>query len=420
MMDNIKVLWVDDQEGSFVDSFTNNAYDKGIDVTWVSSWEEALPLIESRYNEWSALILDCYCKLKKDGLEDDEFLSTAINDIAEINGRMHSVLPWYVLSAGNRDNFQGILKYAVKKQREKWDSSWEGIYYDKTAVDPESGEYQMDIMLDRIKNISEHKLEYKIKEKYQDVFRILNIGIMRDKEIMSKTMIDILMALHYPEARPPFEPIKYYNLLRKMVEMIFRVLHTYGILPDDCIGEHGEVNLTDSSKYLAGLDVTRIGIRYGEAKDKVFPSVIAGIVKNILQVANTQSHTISLSKEDDEKVRSYLFQIKSHYLLFSYALQLCDVIVWLGHYLIEHPDIELNKKMCHHVENHESTYNKADSLQYKIELTDGILHCGPYAIPKIKFSDCIGKYAIVNRSTLNESPTKDKYPYFGKDIKVLE
>lgn len=56
---DIKVLWIDDQN---FEQLENNAAAQGIDITHVFSWADAVPLLQGwKFDEWSAIIFDCYC-----------------------------------------------------------------------------------------------------------------------------------------------------------------------------------------------------------------------------------------------------------------------------------------------------------------------------------------------------------------------
>ena len=101
----IKVLWVDDQDYKEIE---NQAYDKGIDITHVHSWIEAEPLLQGfRFDDWSAIILDCYCCMYPEGPEDHKFLQKALERLSQFrNGR---ILPWYILSRGTDDDFFSII-----------------------------------------------------------------------------------------------------------------------------------------------------------------------------------------------------------------------------------------------------------------------------------------------------------------------
>ena len=60
-----KVLWVED-DLSIIESYQITAEAKDIELDVATNWEEAEKKLRINFNEYSAIILDAQCKIKKD------------------------------------------------------------------------------------------------------------------------------------------------------------------------------------------------------------------------------------------------------------------------------------------------------------------------------------------------------------------
>ena len=56
----------------------------------------------------------------------------------------------------------------------------------------------------------------------------------------------------------------------------------------------------------------------------------------------SHSEYVELTDEDKDKVRKYLEETGTSYYLYGYALQLCDIVVWLNKYFAEN-DYKANR-----------------------------------------------------------------------------
>lgn len=438
-MDSIKVLWVDDQ--SF-EPIENIADKYGIDITHVKSWEEAKPYLQGfRFEDWSAIILDCYCKMTPNGPEDTHFLRKVFDELRDISNKR--LLPWYILSQGGRDGFESIIDNQLNlEQRMLWDSDWEKIYYSKS-----SGDY-----IPLLKNIQEMapKLpNYKVRWRFCDVFKVLS-----NPELFShqaeEIMFPVLKSLYCPEYSQSFNPIIYYNQLRQAVECLFRSCHRKGLLPDVFIDAKTGVNLRWSSMFLAGKHAKNENAgkyyRYGDEDEFVFPPAIELSIRNILDIANSNSHTVDLSDVEKCSVEKYFSDSSSgQYVIYSMALSLCSVFVWYQQYISSHSDVEANKAkwkifpLDNEIPSGSNSVNaekeqretsdsddgnlckedyEGQTMSLEIDVIDGVdvAHCGPCALRGNK-----AKYMIVGQMVrLYDvkdnifSESKDVYPYSAK------
>lgn len=430
-MDTIKVLWVDDQNFEQIENIADRY---GIDITHVYSWEEAKPYLQGfRFDDWSAIILDCYCTMYPNGLPDKKFLRKVFDQLASISeGRL---LPWYVLSAGTDQGFLSIIDNQLSEDREVWDGNWKKVYYSKL-----SGDYKE--LLKNIQTMAPQLPNYKVRHRFMDVF-----SVIETKELFSPQLGDIMLpvlkALYYPQSINSVSLISYYNQLRKAVEFLFRSCYQKGLLPKDFIETKHGVNLILSSLYLAGkpADYKNGYYRFGQENERVLPVAIEKIIKDILFIANTQSHTIDLNDEEKRQIEEYLSDYNSgQYVIFSMAMGLCSVFVWYNQYLLSHSDKEENKLKCVFClkENQQTTNDiqegdtnginsksfermeDYEGSEFTIDVDEEeIAHCGKCVLRSQKAKYQKGVRVVLSDIKLNIfEESKNKYPYSAKYEKL--
>lgn len=327
MRDNsdYKVLLVDDNK-ALGTSLQPQAERYGLDLQPCECWEDAQQELEKKFLEWDAIILDANCIYKKNESADMGFLPLALGELRELFGRHGSSIPWYVYTAEpgekvEKENFDSIMTIIKRYTRD--DESWGNMLYYKVSTPDENGKDDVDHLFENIQRVASLKTRNKILFWYKEVFDAMEACLKCRKEIL----IEILTALHFPEYRKNFDPDKEYTRLRKVLESIFHSSRRLGLLPNDFFNKN-HIYLQDASRYMAGLRPNHIAVRYGEEGEYIFPPIIASTVRNILDVTNTGSH----------------IEANQANLLFGYALQLCDVIVWYGNYVKEHGNKEENLK----------------------------------------------------------------------------
>ena len=195
----------------------------------------------------------------------------------------------------------------------------------------------------------------------------------------------------------------YYNPLRVVLEWLFRAARNKGLLHDKCFNKLDRINLTESYLFMAGLPAINSGVICTKAH---FPVLIASIVHFILEVTGGASHTTTVSEKELPNLMSYWAKIDSPYLLYSLTFMLCDVIIWFGQYVSEHPNVEMNKSLWRDLVLEGSV--KKDN--------NGNLFVGDCLIPRRfhrNWSE--GDYAIVKRVDMND--IKDSpYPLVAREI----
>lgn len=338
-MKQINVLWIDDQnESEECRPFRVKLSLKGIKLIPFQDWETGKKYLINHRDEISAIVLDCYCKLNHNDIENPKFLKNVISEIESLTTKYGKLFPWFILSAGNKDNFATIIEYSVSDSREKWDKDWEQVYYSKFSID------DINALCSNILNVATLDRSFKIREVYKDVFDILDSDNFEKGS--ASILLKILRPLHYLDEQAEFNPFLHYNQLRQFVEKLFKTCYNQGLLPDECFkGE--SVNLWESYNYLSGNDLKHNNFRFGEKGESVLPDIYSKVIGQILFVSNEFSHSVKseyvdLTEEETTYVRRFFEEIGTSYFLFGYALQLCDIVIWLDKYIREH-DFKSNR-----------------------------------------------------------------------------
>lgn len=334
----IQVLWVEDDQDA-VERGQMDAYSFGLQLEAFPCWDDAKKVLDEEYDRWSAIILDAKCKYHADSSDNAvRFLGEALKDISILGEKKGRIIPWYVFTGGD----EGEVSDSINDDRMKWDGDWteskKKKYYSKNTDDED--------LYRRIRYHAQKSPRLQTFEKYHDV---INHLISLDN-YAGVYILDILEAMHFPSKHPEFKPILYYNPLRQILEYLFRAANKYCIVPDECFDDKGDPNLSQCCHYLSGNDATYARVRYGskEKKDRVVPLHIELMMRMILDVGNINSHSTKLSEIELKELEQYLNKnvFNSCYLIYSLALNVCEITLWLKNYIDSHQDIEKNKNMC--------------------------------------------------------------------------
>ena len=440
-----KVLWVED-DLTIIQGYQITAESKDLELDVATNWEEAEKKLRINFNEYSAIILDAQCKIKKDDkVASKLFLGHASVRLSRIFGEKHKFIPWYVLSAGTMDDFSVVLELINTEERQSFNSLWGNLKYIKAAEFEIEGKKvpQEEVLFDNIKRVSSTTGINTVLFRHAEVFKYLGEGRIFDYIKARTYMLKMLSALYYPEENLNF--VYEGNPLRKVIEYIFRGANKYGLLPNDCFDTNGHIVLLDASRYMAGLEVNvydgrtiKHKVKYGEIGESIFNQEIAMFVKNILNFSSSDSHT----NEDDP----YVIEEDKKEIFFGYVLQLCHVVKWVGHYIEFNPDVEVNRSKTKviSIETVATTKTKegyTEKVTVKpeekpieipvIETLEGSianiayhrcgkLACGPYCKLDSKWSSNIGRKATIKSLEPNKGKDSKDLPYIATEIVIAE
>lgn len=334
--DLIQVLWVED-DNSIINQFKSDAYFSNLELVPYCCWDDAKEALESDYDRWSAIILDAKCKHHRDSADNAvRFLSEALSDISELAATEGRTIPWYVLTGGDTSE----VSDSINDKRLKWDKDWTDSsnkkYYSKNT--------DTEILYNRIKYHAQESPRLQIQKMYRNVFEAIEECKIDDEAY--NALEDLLLPIHFPDAIDANDYNIKYLEARAFLEYVFKSMSSNRILPNWRWDNKKKFrrNFTASCFLLTGSDFNdNQGKRKFVIKKGVLPKEFIGIVKLMMTMIPQFCHSDDNEDENKLNKNEYLKYVDgSTYLLKSFSLQLCDMILWYRNYLREHGDKEVN------------------------------------------------------------------------------
>ena len=402
--DLIQVLWVEDDK-DVTETYPIQAEAYGLQLVPFSCWDEGKAALDKEYSRWSAIILDAKCKHHFDSADNAvKFLGNALKDIAAMSKEHGRIIPWYVLTAGDESN----ISDSINEDRNKWDADWtqltNKVYYSKNT--------DRKTLFERIRKHAQKSARIQVQEMYHDYYYQLSV---LDNDVCDDIMT-ILETMHFPNSDPDFKPRHYYNPLRKALEYVFRSTRKIELIPDEFFSG-SNINLNQCFMFVIGNEATKLGYKHGGGS--IVPRHIQDMMSLIVNIGNASSHSFEPSHStelSDDEIEEYENNVistgaNSRLLLFSMALQFCEILQWANNYIKEHPDKEVNKK---------NWIRLSENIIEKSK--DGIYHIGNDYSVLLKNDDLLGKKVkiIKARKNTNEKTKQYKYFVYEADIEVLE
>lgn len=322
MKTRYEVIWIDD-EWEKMDAFKEECeVMHQIFLHPFSTQKAGMHEFDKNPNKWDAIILDA--KLEKDGVGVTGLREavTHINQVA-----LTHKIPYFI-STGQPDLMGN----------ETFEQAF-GKYYTKERDDQK--------LIEDIKKIASKSTRFQTKTMYLDAIeQIESIDAWCCEKIL-----DILEAMHFPEK--DIDPLLYYNPLRKALEYVFRATNKVGIIPNEFFSG-GMVNLNQCFMFLIGREAKVLGYRYGNSGEGIVPRHIHDMMSLIINLGNFGSHSIEQSHPtelSEDEIQKYDKHIKtqgvdSKLLIYSIALQFCEIIKWMSNYITEHPNKDENLNKC--------------------------------------------------------------------------
>ena len=391
------VIWIDDECKSRMGKLFIQRWKKdGFNIREFEYGSDALDELEQNYNIWHAVILDAKM-LYKPGTPDVEHLYEVRDRLNKLAYQKY--IPYYVLTA----------------QPDLMDSSFFAKTVRCKVYNKLDSKAQSKLMED-IKSDVEKSNRNQIRFFYQDSIDYLESLNAK----ASNTILDIFEAMHFPGKHKDFKPILYYNQLRQLLELIFRAANKVSIIPDICFPkDKKEVNINQCFMYLIGSPAKKVKVRYGNLGDRVIPKHIQDMISMILNLGNEKSHldNSTLNEKELELVELYLKRNvgNSRYLIFSFALQICEIALWMKNYIYEHGDIEKNRSMCK--ELYVGTVEIIENYKSRCHIGDKYCIDTKY----IERNNLLGKKVIVlDEKTNGDRMTQVDYPLFATKVEEIE
>ena len=222
--------------------------------------------------------------------------------------------------------------------------------------------------------------------------------------------------MHFPEKE--IDPLLYYNPLRQLLEYLFQAANKNKLIPDELIKDN--VNINQCVQYLSGRNAEVLGVRYGGKRDSVVAPHIKDLMFLVLNLGNVNSHSTVLSDKELLELKSYINDnvCNSQYLIYSLALQVCEIILNMCECIKKHPDAGENIRMC-----------KTIGVVEKIKGDDSICFIrskrkgreSNICLSAQKYKKLIGKMVVVLEEDDNtNTATNKQYPYFATKLQSLE
>lgn len=411
MKPKYEVIWIDD-EWDKMSQFKNECeVIHNIYLHPFRTQKAGMEALDSNLNRWDAVLLDAkmFDQSEENEVAKLDGLGKAINHINQLPAR-HRVP--YFISTGQPD----LMDNETFKQ-------FFGKFYVKEKDDLQ--------LINDIKEAVDNSTRFRVKSFYPEAIECLSSLNNNAKEII----VDILETMHFPDTHPDFNPVLYYNQLRQILEWNFRYAIKFGLIPDDCIESKG-VNLNQCCCYLSGKNCDIIHKRYGEYRsrndfDRIIPQYIENMIFLVLNLGNINSHTAELDKKDKDELDVFFKGNvnNSRYLIYSLALQVCEISLWLSKYIEEHQDVEANQKWCKSISGNldlpinQPQDNYDDEDVGIVECTNGLYHIGEKFLLNAKMIEQRGwlhkKVKVVGKD-FNTSSTCKQYPYFAYKIQPIE
>lgn len=326
-LDLLKVLWVEDENLPYIEEAEQ--YD--LYLCQYRCWDDAKKELEEKYDQYSAIILDAKCKFHVDSADNAvKFLGEALKDIASLAENKKRTIPWFVLTGGDASE----VSDSINDDRLRWDNDWtistNKVYYSKN-IDRE-------ILFSRIKAIAKKSPRLQIQEIYKNVFDAIEECEIDNEGL--NALEDLLIPIHFQNEIRESDFSNKFVQARMVLEYIFRSMSKHGLLPE--FGK--KVILQWSSLILCGkpaLDAN--GETIIQSHKRILPEVLASLVKNMVVIIPIFCHSEDDSYEGKSKKDYLRYAESSTYLLKSFTMQLCDLILWYRNYLHEHKDIVENE-----------------------------------------------------------------------------
>lgn len=392
MKTKYEVIWIDD-EWEKMDAFKEECeVIHQIYLHPFSTQKAGMDEFDKNPKKWDAIILDA--KLEKDGVGVTG-LREAVTHINQVS--LSHKIPYFISTGqpdlmGNETFEQAFGKYYIKERDDQK-------------------------LIEDIKVAAGKSSRFQTKAIYFDAIEQLESfdAWCREK------ILDILEAMHFPEKN--IDPLLYYNPLRQTLEYIFRKANKAGIIPDEFIGkEKDDVNLNQCVQFLSGRNAEWIGIRFGGVKDSAVPAHIKDMMFQVLNLGNINSHSRTLNDDELTKLGVYFKDnvCNSQYLIYSLALQICEIAVFMGKYIAANKDTNKNKKQC-------KTFGTVEKIEGNETICvikskrPGRESCICISAKYATSKGMIGKKVVVIEESPNTNiATKVEYPYFATKIESLE
>lgn len=392
----IDVLWIDDQT-SIWDSYKAEAELEGLRLHPFSSWEEAESQLKENYGKWSAIILDAKCKIHKDEADDVGFLIPVLQELRALAERFHHTIPWFVLSGDIEES--SIINWLLQPSYRGWDTR-KAPFYDKNT---DSEELWKNIIAATQKTKSQELAV--TQDLYKNVFDSLETCNLNPQ--VRKNLIELLLPIHFIDYQKVNDDS--YQKIRICIEYLFHSMIDMRFIPKE-LQNGGKAILTQCCYFLLNRPDKSQGYT---SHEKIMSSVLATNIKYMIDVTGSKLHSEGADADKSKDIWTYIDDVgNSPYLLRSFTLQLCDIILWYAKYLKTHDNPLENERNWIKMEQNNEYEGKEVEIQFD---SKGIAFFESCMLPPMKeTANTKGMRVKLKEVQPNKRSNKDKYPFFAK------
>ena len=393
MKTNYEVIWIDD-EWEQMDAFMEECeVIHHIHLHPFRTQKAGMDEFDKNPKKWDAIILDA--KMLDESENEVPMLVGLRKAVQRINEKTLQRKVPYFISTGQPDLMSN----------ETFEQSF-GAYYIKERDDAK--------LIEDIKKTANESRRFQVKSYYYDA--IDQLRLINDWGC--EKILDVLEALHFPENK--IDPLLYYNPMRQILEYVFRTANKVGLIPDEFIGkEKNDVNLNQCVQYLSGRNADWLGLRYGGAKDYIVPPHIRDMMFLVLNLGNINSHSTTFNDNELIKLGKYFEDnvCNSQYTIYSIALHVCEIVLFMNRYISRKKNRSENLKMC-------KTFGVVEEIKDNPSIciirSKRVGHELSICL-SAKAKGLVGKKVVIIEEEINTNPkTKDLYPYFATKLQSLE
>ena len=406
MKPKYEVIWIDDEWDKMTQFKNECEVIHNIYLHPFRTQKAGMEALDSNLSKWDAVLLDAKM-----------FDQSEENEVAKLDGLRKAIRHIDQLPARHRVPYFISTGQPDLMDNETFEQSF-GNFYIKEKDDL--------LLIHDIKETVDNSTRFQIRKMYCDHYEQL---LQLNPEVCDD-ILTILETMHFPDSHPDFKPRYFFNPLRKALEYVFREAQKVDIIPEDFF-RGGIVNINQCFMFVIGREAEKLGYKHRDGG--ITPRHIQDMMSLIINLGNANSHSFEHSHNTElteEEILNYEDQIKSvggnsKQLVFSIALQFCEILTWMNNYIATNSDKEDNRKKCVKLEAKDSKDEKDKiDLTGVIELDKGIYHIGTKVCVNpvfVKQREWLGKKVkIVKYGENNNDKTKDKYPYFASNIQLIE
>ena len=404
MKPTYKVIWIDDEWDKMTQFKRECEVIHNIYLYPFKTQKAGMEALDENPSNWDAVVLDARM-----------FDQSEVNESANLVGLRKAIKHIDQLPAGRRLPYFISTGQPDLMDNETFEQSF-GKFYIKEKDDLQ--------LIDDIKEAVEQSVRFQIRKMYCDHYeRLLQLNPDVCDDILT-----ILEAMHFPDSHPDFNPRYFFNPLRKALEYVFRAAQKVDIIPEDFL-RGGIVNINQCFMFVIGKEAEKFGYKHRDGG--ITPRNIQDMMSLIINLGNANSHSFEPSHKTElceEEILAYDNQIKSvggnsKLLVFSIALQFCDILQWMNNYIATNSNKEENRKKWLSTKEISQNMNQHDDSIGIVELHNGIYHIGSKYLLNGKLIEqrgWLGRKVRIIGKDINKTASSNIYPFFAYKIEPTE